>query len=169
MGRICWLKMHVLSRVPTLFVRQVVDLKETFIFFASQIFRAEILDWKRESGGAGCQVRQWMRGDITVTGCHKGHSPHAELPHCLKMLRSIWLNKIVVQYNMYRTPGCPAMTIQLVIIQLQLLKWKSRKLHPMYQWEVGWNFQLNCNFVQYLAALQRTCWCTTCAPCLFTS
>ena len=51
------------------------------------------------------------------------HPPHAELPHCVKTLRSIWLNKIVVQYHSYThcTPDCCDKTIgyyTLAIIEI---------------------------------------------------
>ena len=68
-GRNFWLKTDALSANLVCLPRSW--LAGDMYLFASQIFWAEILDWKLDSWGA----RQWIRGDITVTGCHRETPP----------------------------------------------------------------------------------------------
>ena len=111
-----WKRMH---RVPPLFVHQEVDLQETCICLPPKYFgqkfwiESETVE-ELDNGSGGTLL------SLAATG---RHPPHAELPHCVKTLRSIWLNKIVVQYHTYThcTPDCYDKTIgyyTLAIIEI---------------------------------------------------
>ena len=104
---------------PTLIVYQEVDLQETCIclppkYFGQKFYIESETVEELDNGSGGTLL------SLAATG---RHPPHAELPHCVKTLRSIWLNKIVVQYHTYThcTPDCYDKTIgyyTLAIIEI---------------------------------------------------
>ena len=139
-----WKRMHW---APTLFVYQEVDLQETCICLPPKYFGQKF--WI-ESGTVE-ELDNGSGGTLLSLAATGRHPPHAELPHCVKMLRSIWLNKIVVQDHTYMhcTPDCYDKTIgyyTLAIIEIH----STQYIHCTH-----------CNNI-------LTCWCTACGPCLAT-
>ena len=108
-----WKRMHW---APTLFVYQEVDLQETCICLPPKYFgqkfwiESETVE-ELDNGSGGTLL------SLAATG---RHPPHAELPHCVKTLRSIWLNKIVVQDHTYMhcTSDCCDKTIGYYILAI---------------------------------------------------
>ena len=139
-----WKRMHW---APTLFVYQEVDLQETCICLPPKYFGQKF--WI-ESGTVE-ELDNGSGGALLSLAATGRHPPHAELPHCVKTLRSIWLNKIVVQYHTYThcTPDCCDKTIGYYILAI-----------------------IEIHITQYIQCTQcnniLTCWCTACGLCLAT-
>ena len=149
-GRNFWLKTDALS--ANLVCPPRSWLAGDMYLFASQIFWAEILDWKRDSWGA----RQWIRGDITVTGCHRETPP------------TCWIAALCenVKINLTQQNCC---TVSYVHALYTRLLWQNNwLLYPSNYWNTQYTIYTVYTLQQYLGALQRICWCTACGPCLAT-
>ena len=149
-GRNFWLKTDALSANLDCLPRSW--LAGDMYLFASQIFWAEILDWKRDSWGA----RQWIRGDITVTGCHRETPP------------TCWIAALCenVKINLTQQNCCTGSYVHALYIRLL---WQNNwLLYPSNYWNTQYTIYTVYTLQQYLGALQRICWCTACGPCLAT-
>ena len=107
--------------------------------FASQIFWAEILDWKRDSWGA----RQWIRGDITVTGCHRETPP------------TCWIAALCenVKINLTQQNCC---TVSYVHALYTRLLWQNNwLLYPSNYWNTQYTIYTLYTLQQYLDLLMH--------------